>query len=569
MDIRNQLHRATSFEQEFSIFSSALSLLSELDSTNQNAAQEKLAALYCDATNLDKEQATKHIIQFINKFKRKLSRSFASEAFDLRTISTSLKNETQQRLYLQRDPKFQYCSSRQLLNITTKVINHFDLNNLANLFKSNYFDQVDLVSVNKYLDPEHKPSKTDDPVTRYASLLTTMSNKLVTSEHVISCPNPDLFATESGFRLVPKNKMNPRLPLLKKMGERTPEGIKYDIGREEYLIDVGEIVGTEELLKLKHNKHASKTPGPIFLSSFPIVNSPNPETQTVADLINDFNISSVVTIEEKFIAEQVFENEVKALPSDWVQNGVNVGLVQCPDLHALRLSHNFLVAQYLFSEVLKLLPPVKEDHANYMGAINNLMKRSFRDTDKDPNIKSNAFPNLFHDVADTFSGIKDNKYYINFLMKSQEKIWKKSEEQPSVQNHQEHALIHCKAGMSRSATALISMYIISIDIILNWHAKDFIQNKNDQTFFGAIIKAIFNPDSNPLHDIHVITQIFSDNYRPIKLIPDQINCLAQLIHYKRNMLKEANILNNHVIDEVVGSVAKKSLPVSLTQIARK
>ena len=47
--------------------------------------------------------------------------------------------------------------------------------------------------------------------------------------------------------------------------------------------------------------------------------------------------------------------------------------------------------------------------------------------------------------------------------------------------------------MSRSATVLLSMYIFFIDVILRWHAEDFIKDNADETFFGAIIKAIYHP----------------------------------------------------------------------------
>jgi hypothetical protein len=302
-------------------------------------------------------------------------------------------------------------------------------------------------------------------------------------------------------------------------------------------------------LKLEKNKHASKTPGPILLSSFPIVSSLNPLTQTIADLIYNFHIASVITIEEKFIAEQIWENEIKALPSDWLLHGVAVGLVQCPDLHALRLFHDFLVAQYSFSEVLTLLPPVND--SNYLDTINDLMKKHFQESDKNTKIKEKStLLNLFHKATDEFSSKPDDENYIHFLQEMVTKLkWKTQSESPQTINNQEHVLIHCKAGMSRSATALLSMYIIFIDVILRWHPHDFIQNEKDEAFFGAILKAIVSPGHDPLNDVHNIIRFFSDNYRPIKLIPDQVMTLAQLIQYKHNMLKEAHVLDNIVLSE--------------------
>lgn len=558
-------------EFEFSIFSAALSLLTKLGSNKHEDYQDALTKLI-NLYPADKDQISdrndvikKNIDVFINKIKRKISRGYGEEGFDLRVISTCLNDALEQKKYLLRDVTFQYHKAQQLINIVTRVINHFHLTELANIFKKHYFDQVDFIPVVKYLDPEHKADQINLPVTRYASLLTIMNSMGVNSEQNTLRPNRNMFVTASGFRLIPKNKLNPRLPLsLKETDERTPQGVKYHIGEKEYLIDMSEIVGTETLLKIKKNTHANKTPGPLCLGPFPVVSSYNPSAQTLADLIIDLRVVSVLTIEEKFIAENTHDGEKKALPSDWLQQGVTVGLIQCPDLHAMRIFHTLLAAQYLFSEALTLLPPIKDQ--KYINLINELMSKHFLESDKDVNIKAKTtLPNLFQPITDRICK-NDNEEAVYLEEVTTRLKWNNHhEKQASVQNNHGRVLVHCKAGMSRSATALLSMYIVFIDVILQWHANDFIQDEKDQVF-GAIVKAIFHPSQKPKQDVKNIVHIFSENYRPITPIKDQIVAMAQLIQFKRKMLREeAAILDNMVFSQEIVHQTSSQLTNTLGQ----
>ena len=541
--VKSQKMKSSLPKIEFLIFSAALNFLSKLDSKNRNDYQHAFDHLI-DMCCLEKDKSTDthnirmQILELEDKFRRKISKSYDTEAFDLNVISESLDSMEKQEMYLQRDRAFHYKNPRQLINIVCKILNHFRLQKLSEILKENYFDQVDFIPIEKYLDPEHKPGKVNPPVTRYASLLTAMNSRSAKSNFNSPRPN-NTFSTQSELRLFPKNKLTPRLPLFSaKVHDSTPSGIKYNIEEKEYLKDAAEIVSTEELLKIKNNKGASKTPGPILLSSFPIASSHNKSIQTIPDLLRIYGVATVVTIEEEFVAEQIFNGEKKALPSDWLQHGVSVGLVQCPDLHPLRLWHDLLVAQYLFAEVLTLLPPIKDkDHTDL---INHLMTRRFQDSDKSNKleIKKHFMSDLYHQITDEFKKINPDKQ-IDYLQKIETKLgWNKQAEQPKASSNQSHALIHCKAGMSRSATGLLSMYIMFIDVILRWHRNDFIKDGIDQAFFGAIVKAIFDPSHDPIQDIHNITGIFSTYYRPIKLLYDQVLTLAQLIQYKRSMLNQ-------------------------------
>jgi hypothetical protein len=137
---------------------------------------------------------------------------------------------------------------------------------------------------------------------------------------------------------------------------------------------------------------------------------------------------------------------------------------------------------------------------------------------------------------------KDCSEEINLFNDYLSQFQKNNQVVPLVPN-QERVLVHCKAGMSRSATALLSMYIFFIDVILKWHTNEFIEEEKDKTFFGAILKAIFHPSDNPSHDVRNIIKIFCDNYRYITPIREQVKTLTKLIEYKRNtLLNEIKIL---------------------------
>lgn len=533
-------------ETEFAIFSAALLLLEHLDNQDSehfHSAQKKLVQLCCPGKLEGNEQeANNKVNQLIEKFRRKSSKRYGEEGFDLRVISESLRDETAQRSYLLHSRKFTYLNQRQLINIVTKVINHFQLEELAALFREKYFSEVDCIAVTQFLDPEYKKSEPHFPATRYPSLLTTMHN--TKKEQDTPQPSEKLFHTKKGFRLVPKNKMNPRLPLLlSEISEETPAELKYHIGEEERLITEGEIIGTELTLRKNKSKHASLVPGPLYLSSFPVVSSINKnadKTETVDDLVSK-GVCSVLTIEANNVPQRIYNEEKKALPSDWIQRGVSVALIQCPDLHAMRIFHTLLAAQYLFSEVLGCLPGRKNSECKNL--INKLMGKKFEKTDVTLAINEKSKLKVVYDnVISFFASSKEHdeaKYCRSFISQCQSDKQTDSSGSASEQN-QGRVLVHCKAGMSRSATALLSMYIIFIDVILRWYAKDFIQSAQDETFFGAIIKAIYHPSKNPIEDVNNIAHIFSKNYRHITPLNEQILVLAQLIEYKRQMLKTSD-----------------------------
>ncbi|CEG59081.1 hypothetical protein [Legionella fallonii] len=305
-------------ETEFALFNAALSLLVHLDAQDSEhvPAQKKLVQLCCAGAmqGNEKDEAENKVNQFIEKFRRKSSRHYGEEGFDLRVISESLRDEEEQTNYLLHSHKFTYTNQRQLINIVTKIINHFHLEELAKLFGEKYFPEVDCITVVQHLDPEYKKDGPHTAETRYPSLLTVMRN--VKNDCDITQPSQELFKTRLGFRLVPKNKMNPRLPLfLSEISEGTPAELKYHIGEEERLITGGQIIATEEVLKRNGNKHASPVPGPLYLSSFPVVSSAY-KTETIDDLLSK-GVCSVLTIEANNVPQRIYDEEKKALPSAW------------------------------------------------------------------------------------------------------------------------------------------------------------------------------------------------------------------------------------------------------------
>lgn len=140
---------------EFTLFSTALSLLVSLsnDGSEYLPVQERLAQLVGTMEGNRSDEAEKKVSQFIEKFRRNSLKRYGEEAFDLRVISQSLKGEAEQKNYLLHRHKFTYTNPRQLINIVTKVINHFQLAELAKLFRKKYFSEVDLIEVTRYLDP--------------------------------------------------------------------------------------------------------------------------------------------------------------------------------------------------------------------------------------------------------------------------------------------------------------------------------------------------------------------------------------------------------------------------------
>ncbi len=535
-------------ETEFALFSAALSLLDHLNNQESDrlSAQEKLVQLCCAGKmeGNEKDEAQNKVNQFIEKFCRKSFKRYGEEGFDLRVISQSLNGEMEQRNYLLHSHKFTYTNQRQLINIVTKVINHFQLEELATLFRKKYFSEVDCITVVQYLDPEYKKNEPHTPETRYPSLLTIMRH--IKNDPTVLQPSQELFKTKLGFRLVPKNKMNPRLPLeLSEINEETPAELKYHIGEKERLVTGGQIIATEAVLHKNGNKHASLVPGPLYLSSFPVVSTISKDaykTETVDDLISK-GVCSVLTIEANNVPQRIYNEEKKALPSDWIHRGVTVGLIQCPDLHAMRTFHTLLAAQYLFSEVLGCLP-VSSD-SEYRELIKTLMGKKFDTSDVELSINEKSKIKVVYDkVASIFSHNKENdeaKYCRSFISQCQPNNQTDDSTISSSEKNKGRVLVHCKAGMSRSATALLSMYVFFIDIILRWHAKDFIQSEQDETFLGAIIKAIYHPSKDPIEDVNNIVRIFSKHYRHISPLDEQILVLTQLIEYKRHMLMTSDL----------------------------
>lgn len=540
-------------KSEFAIFNAALSVLEYLHDKEHEEYERKLAKLIELCRQRKGERGKKKVAQndvdnFISKFERKSSKAYGVEGFDPSLIVKYLKDERAQKKYLRGDIKINDGYANQFINMITKIINHFSLLKLAKLFNDHYSSQVYLIDVVKYLDPEHKKNKYNPPETRYPSLLTIMNRKK--NESDIPRPSHKIVTTQSEWKLFPKEKMNPRLPLVpQEMGKRTrtPSEIKYKMDEKERYLIAAEIIGTEEVLKEhKKNKRASRTPGPLYLGSFPVVGATNreaEETQTVAELYRDRHIRSVLTIDEKNVAEWVYDYKTKALPSDWLKYDVSVGLIQCRDLHAMRTFHTLLAAQYLFSETLLFLPFIK--NSDYANLVKSLMKKRFQEEDEYPQLKTkNKIFSLFDKTVSAFSPNKENYDEINCLNKFMAltpNIAEESElsESSAIQSKNKgRVLVHCKAGMSRSATALLTMYFYFIEVILHWHHDHFIHNEKDQVFFGAIIKAIFHPSKNPLDDVHHIINIFSKNYRLITPLSEQKEDLAKIIQYKKNMLNE-------------------------------
>lgn len=539
-------------EFEFTIFNAALSVLENLHDKESKEYERKLDTLIKLCRQREGERGEKKVVQnevdnFIGKFERKSSKGYSVEGFDLRLIAKYLKDERAQKKYLCGDVKINDGHAIQLINMITKVINHFALLKLAQLFNYHYSSQVYLIDVVKYLDPEHKKNQYNPPETRYPSLLTIMNRKK--NESNIPRPSHEMFETQSEWKLFPKEKMNPRLPLTPRemgKGTRTPSEIKYEMDEKERYLIAAEIIGTEEVLKEHKNKHASRTPGPLYLGSFPVVGSTNREaekTQTVADLYLKRHVRSVLTIDEKNVAERIYDHEIKTLPSDWLKYDVSVGLIQCRDLHAMRIFHTLLAAQYLFSETLFFLPFIR--NSEYANLVESLMEKRFQEEDEYSQQKTeNKIFTFFNKAVGAFSNKKENKenneidFLNKFMALRSDTVESESESSAIQSNKKGRVLVHCKAGMSRSATALLTMYFYFIEVILHWHYTHFIQNEKDQVFFGTIIKAIFHPSKNPLDDVNHIIHIFSENYRLITPLSEQKEDLAKIIQYKNKMLME-------------------------------
>ncbi|CEG59082.1 protein of unknown function [Legionella fallonii LLAP-10] len=222
----------------------------------------------------------------------------------------------------------------------------------------------------------------------------------------------------------------------------------------------------------------------------------------------------------------------------FLQHGVTVGLIQCPDMHAMRAFHTLFAAQYLLCEALGRLPRINDPE--YGELIHTLMEKRFENSDSELLINEKSKLKVVYDkVTSLFSHKKESDealYCRSFLQQCQSDKQTGHDSSPSTEKNDGKVLVHCKAGMSRSATTLLSMYIFFIDIILRWHAKDFIHSEEDEAFFGAIIKALYHPSKDPINDVTNIVHIFSKNYRHITPLDEQILVLAQLIQYKRQLL---------------------------------
>lgn len=526
-------------EGEFNILHAALSLLTHLNDGSVlfgQAYQTLVHACYTEMSP-DENRTQDSVDQFITKFKRKSSKRYGNEGFDLSVIPESLPTLDEQINYVFRRPQFDYKNARQLINIVTKIINHFNLEGISWIFNKHYFSEVDRIKVVKYLNPEYKVNGPNPPETRYPSLLTVMREhtQLVTVQ-----PNQNLFKIKSKYRLVPKNKMEQRLPLNPfEMNEKTPAEVKFQIGPKERAGMARLVMGTELALSVKKMKCASKVPGPLRLSSFPLVSSTNEHAADtkvfIQDLIRD-GVSSVLTIEEKAVPQRVFNNEIKVLPSDWIHHGVTVGLIQFPDVHTMRPFHTLLAAQYIMSEVLACLPRIRAPE--YKALRTKLLEIPI-DESKLAHIQQSKFKILCNKVTSFFNHNTIERdaarYYQDFVSHY-------SPPQSGIPEcNIKNVLVHCKAGISRSATALLSMYIFFIDLILPWHIRDFIKDERDTIFFGAIIKAVYNKSKDPdlVADVNHIIGIFAKNYRPILPIDGQIIVLAQLIQYKRTLVSQA------------------------------